>query len=60
MSVRTSEVKSSNYVGKGVYRIRGWVYRLRKQKENAFVLVRDDRGGVIQCVFPVEKQPALL
>lgn len=54
MSVRTSEVKSSDYVGKEVM-IRGWVYRLRKQKENAFVLVRDDRGGVIQCVFPVEK-----
>ncbi|HEX6253940.1 MAG TPA: asparagine--tRNA ligase, partial [Nitrososphaera sp.] len=52
--VRTSEVKSSDYVGKEVM-IRGWVYRLRKQKENAFVLVRDDRGGVIQCVFPVEK-----
>jgi asparaginyl-tRNA synthetase len=39
--------------------IRGWVYRLRKQKENAFVLVRDDRGGVIQCVFPVEKATQL-
>ena len=44
MSVRTSEVKSSNYVGKEVM-IRGWVYRLRKQKENAFVLVRDDEGA---------------
>src|SRR5690606_5065200 len=31
------------------------VYRLRKQKENAFVLIRDDRGGVIQCIFPSEK-----
>src|ERR687898_432754 len=54
MSVRTSEVKSSDYIGKEVI-IRGWIYRLRKQKENAFVLLRDDRGGVIQCVFPVEK-----
>jgi asparaginyl-tRNA synthetase len=58
MSVRTSEVKSSDYVGKEVV-VRGWVYRLRKQKENAFVLVRDDRGGVIQCVFPVEKAASL-
>src|SRR5215208_2087617 len=58
MSFRTSEVKSSYYVGKEVM-IRGWVYRLRKQKENAFVLVRDDRGGVIQCVFPVEKVATL-
>jgi asparaginyl-tRNA synthetase len=58
MSIRTNEVKSSAYVGKEVI-IRGWVYRLRKQKENAFVLVRDDRGGVIQCVFPVEKADSL-
>src|SRR5919109_1217889 len=54
MSVRTVEIKSPDYVGKDVM-IRGWVYRLRKQKENAFVLLRDDRGGVIQCIFPVEK-----
>jgi asparaginyl-tRNA synthetase len=54
MSIRADEVKSSDHVGKEVM-IRGWVYRLRKQKENAFVLVRDDRGGVIQCVIPVEK-----
>ncbi len=58
MSVRTSEVKSSEYIGREVM-VRGWVYRLRKQKENAFVLVRDDRGGVIQCVFPVEKAASL-
>src|ERR671922_352632 len=54
MCIRADEVKSSEQVGKEVM-IRGWVYRLRKQKENAFVLVRDDRGGVIQCVIPVEK-----
>jgi asparaginyl-tRNA synthetase len=53
MSLRANEVKSSDYVGREVM-IRGWVYRLRKQKENAFVLIRDDRGGVIQCIFPVE------
>jgi asparaginyl-tRNA synthetase len=54
MSLRASQIKSPDNVGKQVT-IRGWVYRLRKQKENAFVLVRDDRGGVIQCVFPVDK-----
>jgi asparaginyl-tRNA synthetase len=58
MSLRASEVKSSDYVGREVA-IRGWVYRLRKQKENAFVLVRDDRGGVIQCIFPIEKAAKL-
>ncbi|MDQ3908934.1 MAG: asparagine--tRNA ligase, partial [Thermoproteota archaeon] len=58
MSVRANVVKSSDYVGKEVT-IRGWVYRLRKQKENAFVLLRDDRGGVIQCIFPVEKAASL-
>jgi asparaginyl-tRNA synthetase len=31
------------------------VHRLRKQKERAFILLRDDRGGVIQCVFPAEQ-----
>ena len=54
MPLRTSQIKSPDHVGKEV-RIRGWVYRLRKQKENAFVLVRDDRGGVIQCVFPADQ-----
>jgi asparaginyl-tRNA synthetase len=54
MALRTSQVKSLEYAGKDVT-VRGWVYRLRKQKENAFVLVRDDRGGVIQCIFPADK-----
>jgi asparaginyl-tRNA synthetase len=54
MSLRASQIKSPDNVGKQVT-IRGWVYRLRKQKENAFVLIRDDRGGIIQCVFPVDK-----
>lgn len=58
MSLRASQVKSQDYAGKEVT-IRGWVYRLRKQKENAFVLVRDDRGGVIQCVFPVDRAASL-
>jgi asparaginyl-tRNA synthetase len=50
--VRANEIKNSNYVGKEVT-IRGWVYRIRKQKENAFILLRDDRGGVIQTIFPL-------
>ncbi len=58
MSDRANDIKSSDYIGKEVT-IRGWIYRLRKQKERAFVLVRDDRGGVIQCVFPAEKAASL-
>lgn len=47
-------MKSQEYVGKHVS-VRGWVYRLRKQKENSFILVRDDRGSVIQCILPTSK-----
>ena len=50
---RISEIKASEFVGKDVT-VRGWVHRLRKQKENTFVLIRDDRGGVIQSVFSAE------
>ena len=35
-------------------KIRGWVYRLRKQKKNSFILVRDSRNGIIQAIFPTE------
>src|ERR671921_215247 len=54
MHVRADDIKSIDYLGKEVT-IRGWVYRLRKQKENTFVLIRDDRGGIIQSIFPSEK-----
>src|SRR5215218_5500781 len=54
MYVRADDIKSIDYIGKQVT-IRGWVYRLRKQKENTFVLIRDDRGGIIQSIFPTEK-----
>jgi asparaginyl-tRNA synthetase len=58
VSLRVSKIKSQEFVGKQVT-IRGWVHRLRKQKENSFVLVRDDRGGVIQCVISTEKASSL-
>jgi asparaginyl-tRNA synthetase len=54
LSTRAARIKSSEFVGKEVS-IRGWVHRLRKQKENSFILVRDDRGGVIQCVLPTAR-----
>ena len=49
--LRIQDISSADYIGKEVT-LRGWVYRLRKQKGNTFVLLRDDRGSVIQCVFP--------
>ena len=54
--MRAAELKSVDHIGKSVT-IRGWVYRLRKQKENTFVIVRDDRGGIIQSVFPTNNVP---
>jgi asparaginyl-tRNA synthetase len=57
-SMRAGDVKSDGFSGKEVT-IRGWIHRIRKQKERAFILLRDDRGGVIQCVFPVEKVASL-
>lgn len=57
-AVRAGDAKNPDLVGKQVT-IRGWVHRLRRQKENAFILLRDDRGGVIQCVFPAEKTAGL-
>lgn len=56
--MRAGDAKNASFVGKQVT-IRGWVHRLRRQKENAFVLLRDDRGWVIQCVFPAEKTAGL-
>lgn len=52
--MRAGDIKSDSFSGKEVT-IPGWVHRLRKQKERAFILLRDDRGGVIQCVFPADK-----
>jgi asparaginyl-tRNA synthetase len=52
--LRCNDVKYSEYIGKEVT-IKGWVHRLRKQKENTFILIRDDRGGVIQCILSSEK-----
>ncbi|MEP6575575.1 MAG: asparagine--tRNA ligase [Nitrososphaerota archaeon] len=51
MYYRANDIKHDDFIGKSI-RLRGWVYRIRKQKDKNFVLIRDDRGGVIQCVFP--------
>jgi asparaginyl-tRNA synthetase len=54
MSVRCDDIKSVDYIGKQVT-LRGWVHRIRRQKENTFIVLRDDRGGVIQIIFPTQK-----
>ena len=51
---RANDIKTPINVDKEIT-IRGWVHRLRKQKEKTFLLIRDDRGGVIQCVFPTQQ-----
>ena len=35
--------------------MRGWVHRLRIQKDKSFIIIRDERGGIIQCVIPSAK-----
>ena len=54
LNIRTSELKHDDYIGKYVS-IRGWIHRIRKQKENTFLLIRDDRGGIIQCIIDSSK-----
>ncbi|MGZ5500739.1 MAG: asparagine--tRNA ligase, partial [Nitrososphaeraceae archaeon] len=43
-----------DYIGKYIS-IKGWIHRIRKQKENTFLLIRDDRGGIIQCIIESSK-----
>ena len=52
--LRCNDIKSSSYEEKEVT-LRGWIHRIRKQKEITFVLLRDDRGGVIQSTIPSTK-----
>jgi len=40
--------------GKGQISIRGWVYRERKQKQMAFLIIRDS-SNIIQCVVKKDK-----
>ncbi|MGD1838761.1 MAG: asparagine--tRNA ligase [Nitrososphaeraceae archaeon] len=44
-------IKNDSYVDKNIS-IRGWIHRIRKQKENSFLLIRDTSGDVIQTIFP--------
>ena len=55
---RVSEIKKDEFLGKDI-KIRGWVFRVRKQKDKAFIIIRDDRGGIIQCVLPSTSVPEI-
>jgi asparaginyl-tRNA synthetase len=57
-NLRCNDVKARSYEKKEVI-LRGWVHRIRKQKELTFILLRDDRGGVIQFTIPTKKVPNL-
>jgi asparaginyl-tRNA synthetase len=50
MNIRAKELKNESYIGKNVS-IKGWIHRIRKQKEKTFLLIRDERGSVIQCII---------
>src|SRR5918992_4298983 len=52
--IRAKELKNERYIGKNIS-IKGWIHRIRKQKENTFLLIRDDRGNVIQCIIDSSK-----
>lgn len=52
--IRAKELKNESYIGKNIS-IKGWIHRIRKQKENTFLLIRDERGNVIQCIIDSSK-----
>jgi asparaginyl-tRNA synthetase len=54
LKIRSAELKHDDYIGKYVS-IKGWIHRIRKQKENTFLLIRDDRGDIIQCIIDSSK-----
>lgn len=52
--IGAEELKQECYIGKNIS-LKGWIHRIRKQKENTFLLLRDGRGNVIQCVISSAK-----
>ena len=51
---RANDIKTPINVGKEIT-IRGWVHRLRKQKEKTFLLIRDDRAESFNVYFKLNK-----
>jgi len=54
LNIRCKALKHDDYVGKYIS-IKGWIHRIRKQKENTFLLIRDDRGDILQCIIDSSK-----
>lgn len=48
---RIFELKNDDAINSTIS-IRGWIHRIRKQKEKTFIIIRDDRGDIIQAVCP--------
>ena len=51
MFKRIADIKNDNNVGNTVI-LKGWIHRLRIQKQKAFIILRDDCGDVIQVICP--------
>jgi asparaginyl-tRNA synthetase len=48
---RLADLRTEDNIGNNIV-LRGWIHRLRKQKEKTFIILRDDRGDIIQAVCP--------
>jgi asparaginyl-tRNA synthetase len=53
LSEKFISIKQAEEQAKGKVSIRGWIYRIRKQKDKIFFIVRDS-SGTIQCVAKQE------
>ena len=51
MFKRIADLRTEDNIGKTIL-LRGWIHRLRKQKEKTFIILRDDRGDIIQAICP--------
>ena len=51
MFKRIADLRTEDSIGKTIL-LRGWIHRLRKQKEKTFIILRDDRGDIIQAICP--------
>jgi asparaginyl-tRNA synthetase len=50
---RIADIKTNENIGENIT-LKGWIHRLRKQKEKTFIILRDDRGDIIQAICPTK------